>query len=50
MKTTTIRIDSDLDKRLTEYAKAEDISKNQAVKRAIRVLLQGQVTSTENGA
>ena len=40
MKTTTIRISDDLDRLITEYARQNDISKNQAIKDAIRKLLK----------
>ena len=40
LKTTTVRLDQDLDKKLAEYAKQEDLSKNQVVKRAIRKLVE----------
>lgn len=39
MKTTTVRFPPELDKQLTEYAKREDISKNQAMKKAVRLLV-----------
>lgn len=45
MKTTTVRLPPDLDKDLTDYAKREDISKNQAIRKAVRILL-GYVTHT----
>lgn len=37
---TTIRLPVELDRQLTKYAKAEDISKNQALKKAVRELLR----------
>jgi len=39
MKTTTVRFPPELDKALAEYAKREDISKNQAMKKAVKLLL-----------
>lgn len=39
MKTTTVRLPPELDKKLTEYAKEEELSKNQVVKKALRKLL-----------
>lgn len=35
-KITTLRLPVELDKRLTEYAKEKELSKNQVVKMAIR--------------
>ena len=35
-KTTTVRLPDDLDRQLTERAKEEDLSKNQAIKAAVR--------------
>ncbi len=46
MKTTTVRFPSELDKALAEYAKREDISKNQAMKKAVRLML-GRTTGKE---
>lgn len=43
-KTTTVRFPPDLDKALTEYAKREDMSKNQVMKKAVRLLVGGQET------
>lgn len=40
VKVWTIRLPDELDKQLTDYAKAEDMSKNQAIKKAVRLLLQ----------
>ena len=39
-KTTTIRLPDDLDRQLTERAKEEDLSKNQAIKAAVRKWLK----------
>lgn len=39
MKTTTIRINEELDKHLTAYAKKHDLSRNQVIKIALRKLL-----------
>lgn len=36
MKKWTIRLPDDLDKQLTDQAKKEDLSKNQAIKVAVR--------------
>ena len=36
MKVWTIRLPDDLDRQLTERAKEEDLSKNQAIKAAVR--------------
>ncbi len=36
MKVWTIRLPDDLDKQLTEQARKEDLSKNQAIKAAVR--------------
>lgn len=38
MKTSTIRLPSDLDEKLTQYAKQKELSKNQVVKQALRML------------
>ena len=48
MKTTTIRIPEDLDKELVEYASKKDISKNQAVKKAIRNLVKSEKEESQN--
>lgn len=40
MKVITARLPDELDKQLAEYAKQEDISKNQAIKKAVRLLLK----------
>lgn len=40
MKTTTIRINEDLDKRLSIYAQQNDLSRNQVIKIALRKLLE----------
>lgn len=40
MKITTIRLPLDLDKQLTNYAKANELSKNQVIKYALRILLK----------
>lgn len=40
MKIWTIRLPDDLDKQLTERAKKEDLSKNQAIKAAVRKWLR----------
>lgn len=40
MKSWTVRLPDDLDKQLTEYAKVEEMSKNQVVKRAIKKFLE----------
>lgn len=40
MKATTVRLPPELDKELTDYAKREELSKNQAIKKAIRGLLK----------
>ena len=39
-KTTTVRLPDDLDRQLTERAKEEDLSKNQAIKAAVRKWLR----------
>lgn len=39
MKTTTVRLPPELDKALTDYAKQEELSKNQAIKKGVRLLL-----------
>lgn len=38
MKTTTMRINDELDKRLFMYAKQNDLSRNQVIKIALRKL------------
>lgn len=40
MKTWTIRLPDALDEWLTIYAKKEDISKNQAIKKALEMLMK----------
>ena len=40
MKVITARLPDELDEQLAEYAKREDMSKNQAIKKAVRLLLQ----------
>lgn len=40
MKSWTVRLPDDLDKQFTEYAKVEEMSKNQVVKRAIKKFLE----------
>ncbi len=39
-KVTTIRISMELDEKLSSYARREELSKNQVVKRAIRNLVE----------
>lgn len=39
MKVITARLPEKLDEQLTEYAKQEELSKNQVIKKAIRKLL-----------
>lgn len=38
MKKFTIRLDDDLDKKLEEYAKQNDMSKNKVIRKLIREL------------
>lgn len=45
MKTLTARLPDELDKQLTDYAKAEDMSKNQVIKKALRLLMQSNKTA-----
>ena len=53
-KAITVRLPADLDEKLTERAKKEDISKNQAIKAAVRKWLRdkandaGQEMITKN--
>lgn len=42
MKVITARLPEELEKQLTEYAKQEDMSKNQVIKKALRLLMQGE--------
>ena len=42
MKTTTVRIPEELDRELSEYASRKGISKNQAMKKAIRDLVESK--------
>lgn len=42
LKKMTVRLLPDLDAELTDYAKREDISKNQAIKKAVRGLLKSK--------
>ena len=50
MKTTTIRIPQELDKKLTEYAKEQDLSKNQVVRLALkRLFLQDRMANKQGG-
>lgn len=42
-KTITVRLPADLNEKLTERAKKEDISKNQAIKAAVRKWLRDKV-------
>lgn len=42
MKTTTVRMQLELNKQLEEYAKQNDLSKNQVVKLALRELFKKQ--------
>lgn len=37
---TTVRMPPDLAQALAEYAKREDMSKNQAIKKAVRLLIE----------
>lgn len=40
MKNLTVRLPDELDQQLTGYAKQEDISKNQVIKKALRLLMK----------
>lgn len=42
MKVITARLPDELDKWLTEHAKQEDMSKNQVIKKALRLLMQSE--------
>jgi len=48
MKTTTIRLSSELDNKLNSYAKEKELSKNQVVKQALRNLLDKPVVNENN--
>lgn len=39
MKTTTIRLPAELDKQWERYARDKELSKNQVIKMALRILL-----------
>lgn len=40
ISTTTVRFPPDLAQALADYAKREDMSKNQAIKKAVRLLIE----------
>lgn len=42
MKVITVRLPEELEKQLAEYAKKEDMSKNQVIKKALRLLMQAE--------
>ncbi len=42
MKKWTVRLSEELDKQITDYAKAEELSKNQVIKIALKNLLKEQ--------
>lgn len=49
MKVMTVRFPPDLAQALADYAKREDVSKNQAIKKAVRLLVNSKAAEKTRG-